>query len=512
MKTKPYKVIFGVLTLSVVFILLLQGFWIRNFYLQKQDEFSKAIYSALEKVTLKLREREGMTVIKKNLVYDPAFIKPNPLIEKSEVAGNNLKIQVRNHQKEITEINAVDVNGLKSGMKRVTRGDSVLKIFFADSSIRTNKITINRTGVKEEELKKLMNKMVTEIRINDNDERNPDTLKQIIKRVFENKGLFLPFEFALKKVFHDNDETLASTAGFDDRQKSFISDLSSENVFSTHNFLFVQFPKQGTYVLSSIRNMLVLSLVFSLIIIGAFYYTIRLILNQKKLSEIKNDFVNNMTHELKTPIATNSLAIDALSNPLIKNDEAKFKDYIRILKEENKKLNAHVERVLQMALLDKGTLPLSKKVLNLVPVIRSVIANYKLKIEEQQAEIYFSTVSETIAVYGDEEHLQTVFSNLMDNALKYFSEKCILSIFVSIQNGEVTVNFKDNGIGIAKEHHEKIFEKFYRAQGGNLHDVKGFGLGLSYVKSIVEAHGGSISLKSEVGIGSEFTLKLKMHE
>lgn len=511
MNTKPYKVIFGVLVLSVVFILLLQGFWIRNFYIQKQEEFSKTIYSALEKINLKLRERQDLTVIKQNFVYDPAFIKPYDLNGKPGFSARSTQIQVRNHQKEITEITAVDVNGLKGSMKKISRGDSVLKIVSSDSSLSISKV-ISKTGVKEEELKKLMNKMVAEIRINDNDERDPDTLKQIIKRVFETKGLFLPFEFALKKVFQDNDETLSKTEGFDEHQNSFISDLSSENVFSTHNFLFVQFPQQGRYVLSSIRNMLLLSILFSLIIISAFYYTIRLILNQKKLSEIKNDFVNNMTHELKTPIATNSLAIDALTNPLIKNDDEKFREYIRILKEENKKLNVHVERVLQMALLDKGSLPLSKKIFDVVPAIKSVIANYKLRVEEQKAEINLSTTSETIKVYGDEEHLQTVFSNLIDNALKYISEKCILSIHVFTRHGEVFITFKDNGIGIGREHHEKIFEKFYRAQGGNLHDVKGFGLGLSYVKSIVEAHQGAISVKSEIGMGSEFTVKLKLHE
>lgn len=508
MSAKPYSVIFTLLILSVCFILVLQGLWIRNFYLQKQEEFGKTIYAALENVTLKLRERQNLGEIKQNISLDTVPVTKQLIIKKPLVSGANIHIQVRNEKKSLTEIKAMDITGLKNEMREVTRKDSAVFVVTRGDSAGKQKKTINRyANVNDKEMQLLIEKMITEIRITDTDERNPDTLKQIIKRVFENKGLFLPFEFALKKVFKNKDETLAKSEGYNNNLKSYISDLSANNVFSTHNFLFVQFPKQESYLLSSIKNMVLLSLVFSLIIMGVFYYTIRLIINQKKLGEIKNDFVNNMTHELKTPIATNSLAIDALANPLIKNDDEKYNDYIRILKEENEKLNVHVERVLQIALLDKGELPLNKKPLDLALLVEQVVEQFKLRISEQKAEVRINRANHALVVLGDERHLQTVFSNLLDNALKYGSEACTIIIDALRKENEIIIRIKDNGPGIAKEHREKVFEKFYRIQGGNLHDVKGFGLGLSYVKSIVESHQGSITLTSEVGRGTEFTIK-----
>jgi signal transduction histidine kinase len=512
MSAKPYKVIFGLLTLSVIFILVLQGFWIHSFYIQKQEEFSKSIYSALEDVTVKLRERDNLAIMKKTISYDPGFRTQPNLSGKPMASTTNLQVQVRNQRTEVTEITATDVKGLKADMSLVINKDSaVFKIIHADSSRKIKKIISGSTNTDNAEMQKLLDKMITEIRIDDTDERNPDTLKQVIKRVFQNKGMFLPFEFALKKVFKNNDQTLAKSKGYKPGFPSFISDLSANNVFSTHNFLFVQFPRQNAYVFSSIKNMLMLSIIFSLIILGSFYYTVRLILNQKKIGEIKTDFVNNMTHELKTPIATNSIAIDALANPLIKNDEEKFKEYIRILREENKKLNVHVERVLQMALLDKGALMINRTFVDIIPVIKQAIDHHKLQISSQKGTINFDPLPGELVVLGDKQHLQTVFSNLLDNALKYSSEKCIISIKIEQISNEIVICFQDNGIGIEKDHWDKVFEKFYRVQGGNLHDVKGFGLGLSYVRSIMEAHDGSIDLKSKPGEGSEFIIRLKKH-
>jgi two-component system phosphate regulon sensor histidine kinase PhoR len=216
-----------------------------------------------------------------------------------------------------------------------------------------------------------------------------------------------------------------------------------------------------------------------------------------------------MTHELKTPIATISLAIDAMNSPLIKNDEGRYNEYTRILKEENKRLNTHVERVLQMAMLDKGELKLDKKELDPQVLIENAIATYQLQIKEKKAQFNFVKSEEAIKVMGDAFHLQNAFANLIDNALKYSAEHCRIDISVTKLQEEVYIHFVDNGIGIAVKDQLRVFDKFYRVQGGNLHDVKGFGLGLSYVKSIVEAHGGRIELKSEKDKGSVFVLRFK---
>jgi signal transduction histidine kinase len=507
MNAKPYKLIFFLLVLSVVAVLLLQGFWIRNFYVQKEEEFNNHIYSALEQVTAKLKERQGLRVIREHLDKKPVFVQEKILSGKPS-DSDTIFVQMGIGTKELAIRRQVNVNSQK-GMKQERRvTDSVVRIFKNGQAIITKK-EIAGPGLTEQEMNRLMDKMITEIRIIDSDEKNPDTLRNVIMNIFSNKGLFLPFEYALKKVEGDKEKILAQSAGYVNSGKSFVTDLSANNVFSNHNFLCLQFPGQNKYLFAAIKNMLLLSLAFSLLIIGVFYYTLRLIMKQKRLSEIRNDFVNNMTHELKTPIATNLLAIDALTNPLVKNDALRFSDYIRILKEENQKLNVHVERVLQIALLDRGELPLNKSVVNLIDVIVSAIDHHKLQVTEKGATVNFNPPLREIMFSGDAQHLQTVFSNLLDNALKYSKENCVIDIIVSIDENGISVCFKDNGIGIGKEHREKVFDKFYRAQGGNLHDVKGFGLGLSYVKSIVEAHRGSITLRSEAGRGSEFIIRFK---
>lgn len=219
-----------------------------------------------------------------------------------------------------------------------------------------------------------------------------------------------------------------------------------------------------------------------------------------------------MTHELKTPIATISLAIDAINNNQVKSDEEKFKTYTAILKEENQKLNNHVERVLQMAMLDKGDLHLNKQEIDLVKIINSAIHTHKLQIEKQKAEVIFIHKLAEVYIVADELHLLTVFNNLLDNALKYSDKNCLIEIRLNLTIKNAIIAIKDNGIGIEHSVQKKIFDKFYRVQSGNIHDVKGFGLGLSYVKSIIESHHGVITLNSEKGKGSEFEIKLPVNE
>lgn len=297
--------------------------------------------------------------------------------------------------------------------------------------------------------------------------------------------------------------------------QSFVSvPLFSDNFLNKDLILEVGFMNTNNYVLKSMAWLLSLSLFITILIGFVMIYIFRRMLSQEKLHQLKNDFINNMTHELKTPIATISLAVDGINNPAIKNDEAKFSNYTNILKEENKKLNGHVERVLQMALLEKGELMLDKKEVSLKFILEKCIKAYQLQIQTKNAKVNFS--GSDVSVSGDEFHLLNAFTNLLDNALKYSGENSEISISLNKRGNTVEIIFKDNGIGIDKTIQEKVFEKFFRAQGGNLHDVKGFGLGLSYVKSIIEAHEGTIELKSDTSTssvtknkGSEFIIKLK---
>ncbi len=491
-KTKSHKLIISLLVVSIVTLLLLQAYWIKNFYVQKQEAFSANVFSSLEKIRLKLNERENNNIGKKNINSSNDFKLESPSfsIQKSN------SVQTINHSIISSKDELKNVFEIKKENQKYPIGDSILEVIRMPKEINLNsknKKSINFT-----------------IRIVDSDETNIDTLNKIIKNVFTDRELLLPFEFSVKKILNNSSKTITQTKHFDDKDKSYTLDLSTNKPFTTNNYLFIQFPNKNAFVTNLIKPVLVLSIVFSLIMICIFYYTIHLMLKQKKINDIKNDFINNMTHELKTPIATISLATDAITNFQIKNNEEKFNHYIYILKEENQKLNTHVERVLEMALLDKKALVFNKKICNLIEIIETALKVHKLQIESKNAVVFFHK-NENIELELDDNHILAVFNNLIDNALKYSKENCEINIAVTNNKDFVLVNIKDNGIGIDQNLKDKIFEKFYRVQNGNVHDIKGFGLGLAYVQSILCAHNATIVVESKKNLGSEFIIKFKKH-
>lgn len=522
MNARSYKLILLLLSICVLCIVLLQGYWIRNLYLQKKEAFDRAVYASLEQIGEKVRERRNLQALKMTYVIQGSdTIVKTPSRNRLRVASNAVTTYVVSNNRATTS----DIEVLKNEDKvirdsvHITGEQTNVNVLIGGKKARVT--VFNNTDKKgldalvsasdkmvgeAQEMTKLVDKMITEIRVMDTETEHPDSLKSLISGVLKNKGLFLPFEFAVQKPKEDKKEAKIRSKGFDDKALGYKSDLSADNVIIKDEFLLLQFPGQSDFVLAGMKGSLFLSLFFSLLIIGVFYYVMRLIYSQKKLSEIRNDFVNNMTHELKTPIATISLALDAIRNPVVRNDSERFGEYNRILKEENQKLNTHVERVLQISLLDKGRLQMVKEKADPAELIRAAISSYRLQIAEQKAEVSFVPPDEKVSLQGDAYHLQTVITNLLDNALKYSTPPARISIVLAKLRDEVVISIKDNGIGIDASQHRRIFEKFYRVQGGDLHDVKGFGLGLSYVKSIVEAHGGTVEVRSEKGKGSEFVL------
>jgi two-component system phosphate regulon sensor histidine kinase PhoR len=264
------------------------------------------------------------------------------------------------------------------------------------------------------------------------------------------------------------------------------------------------------YVMRSLGWMIAGALLFTLTIIAAFYLTVRTLLRQKKLSEIKSDFINNMTHELKTPLATISLAVDAIKNEKVQSDKEKLNYFSGIIKDENKRMNKQVETILQAALLDKDAVQLQMGNLRVHQILERILDNFKLQLNERGGHATLSLEATNDLVEGDEVHFTNMLSNLMDNAVKYSKEDVPPEIRITTQSSgkHIRVRIEDNGIGMNKETLSRIFEKFYRAHTGNVHNVKGFGLGLSYVKSMVDAHGGRIKAESTPGKGSVFTVEI----
>jgi two-component system, OmpR family, phosphate regulon sensor histidine kinase PhoR len=264
------------------------------------------------------------------------------------------------------------------------------------------------------------------------------------------------------------------------------------------------------FIFNSLGWMIAGALLFTLIILAAFYVTLRTLLRQKKLSEIKSDFINNMTHELKTPLATISLAVDAIKNPKVMHDQTKLEYFSSIIKEENKRMNKQVETILQAALLDKQAVSLHLRPLHVHVILQSIVDNFKLQLDERGGKSILELGASNDEVQGDEVHFTNMLSNLVDNAIKYSKSETppVISIITQNSGKNIRIRIEDNGIGMNKETLNRIFEKFYRAHTGNVHNVKGFGLGLTYVKTMVEAHEGHIKADSTAGKGTVFTIDI----
>jgi two-component system phosphate regulon sensor histidine kinase PhoR len=253
-------------------------------------------------------------------------------------------------------------------------------------------------------------------------------------------------------------------------------------------------------------------MLFSLIILATFALSLYFIIRQKKISEIKSDFINNMTHEFKTPIATISLAADTITNPKVIKDETSIRHFIGMIKKENNRMNKKVETILQIASLDKKEIDFRFENHSLHSIIEKVVDAIELQIEQRNGKIVLNLYAGEPVICGDNEHLANLVNNLLDNAIKYSPENP--EILIETRNNEkgVILSVEDKGIGMSKSVQGKIFERFYRQNSGNVHDVKGFGLGLNYVRAIIDAHKGTINVSSEPGKGSRFEIFLPFNQ
>lgn len=278
--------------------------------------------------------------------------------------------------------------------------------------------------------------------------------------------------------------------------------------FASFEHIVVVIPDYKAQVWKSLRWVIFGAALFMMVIIAAFYVTVRSLLRQKKLSEIKSDFINNMTHEFKTPLATISLAVDAIRNEKVQRDEGKMKYFSGIIKEENIRMNKHVETILQAALSERQQLNLNLTTLHVHEVIRKTLDNFQLQLHDKHGEVELLLNAKNDVILADEAHFANMISNLVDNAIKYSKESLRIKISTHSTSNLLVIRIEDNGIGMSKESLKRIFEKFFRAHTGNLHNVKGFGLGMSYVKTVIDGHKGKIRVDSTLGKGSSFTIEI----
>lgn len=335
-----------------------------------------------------------------------------------------------------------------------------------------------------------------------NSEVNARLLEFLLRTEFEKRNIMADFEYGIydcmnEKMVYGNYVPLKSN------QKVKAKSLP---MWSTQGYYFgVQFPNREAHIINQMGIWSFSSLVLLLVIVF-FAYTLFVILKQKRLSEIQKDFIDNMTHEFKTPISTIAVSTEVLKDPNIVHQPERLMNYATIIEKENLRLKNQVERVLQMARLDKEDVGLKKEGTSVHLLLDEAIRNSAVSLREKQGEIITSWKAIKQEIQADKLHLTNVFANLIDNAIKYCGGKPEIIIQTINQSNGIMIEVQDNGIGISAENQRRVFQKFYRVSTGNVHDVKGFGLGLSYVKIMVEAHGGSIHLKSELGKGSTFSI------
>lgn len=347
-----------------------------------------------------------------------------------------------------------------------------------------------------------------------------DDIKDIIKNSFDRNGLAgISFEFAITENTWLGDQLVTDNffkyyldSTHNVRNVIFLQPPSGSNLenLSKEEFLVIVVPHQNSIVFKEIGWFILGAIIFTIIITTAFFLTIRTLLRQKKLSEIKSDFINNMTHEFKTPLATISLAVDALKNEKVIADKDKSNYFTGIIKEENKRMNKQVETILQAALLDKQEVQLNLKKLSAHALISTALNNMTLPIEQKGGQLISHLNASKDMIMADEVHFTNFVNNLLDNAVKYSKENPEIKLTTSNTGSNFKIKIDDNGIGMNKETLNRIFEKFYRAHTGNVHNVKGFGLGLSYVKTMVDAHHGTIKAESTLGKGSSFIITIPL--
>lgn len=336
---------------------------------------------------------------------------------------------------------------------------------------------------------------------------NKDLINNFIKKNLSNQGIDIDYEFAI----YDNDlSTQMRSDNFNKTNNSYGIPVFLDNNDISSFVLFIDFPGRNKFLFSSILWMIVLSIVFTGVIIIAYSSAIYQLIKQRQISQIKTDFINNMTHEFKTPIATINLALDSIKNPKIIDDKEKVLRYLGMIKDENKRMHAQVENVLRISKLEKNELNISKERLKLHDIVEDAMTHVQLIVEDRKGYIKLHLGAVKSSILANETHFTNVIVNIFDNAIKYSDDAPKIDVYTENIGNNVLLKIADQGNGMSKQVQKRVFEKFYREHTGNVHNVKGHGLGLAYVKRIIDDHQGHISVESEKGKGSTFIVRLPL--
>ena len=511
MKKTTILILVIVMGISFISLLYLQVRYIEEIVNMRREHFSESVERSLYQTSHQLEVAETARYLENGIVSIEYKAHNDSTCEDYEGAT-----QKQIESDEDNEIGNSFTEGKNSTIGRVdpslrNKYFTKRRMAFSDKQKSLNEIFKSRYSYE----KRLIDEVIYSLLYDASDRPLEDRidfreLDQILKSQLHNNGIDIPYHFT---VLTSNGQIVYRCPEYDKKGEeiSFTESLFRNDPVQKIGVLKVHFPTLNQYIYKSIW-FLVPSLTFSLVLLVTFIVTLVLVFRQKKLTEVKNDFINNMTHEFKTPISTISLAAQMLNDSSITKSPQMITRLSTTINDETKRLRFQVEKVLQLSMYENQSANLKMKEVNVNELIAGVIHTFTLKVEKNGGKIISNLQAEESTVLADDMHLTNVIFNLMDNAVKYRRNDIDLELQIKTwdEDKKLCISIQDNGIGIKKDDLKKIFEKFYRVHTGNLHDVKGFGLGLAYVKKIITDHKGTIHAESELGIGTKFIIKLPL--
>lgn len=522
MNKKIYFTLTLIMSIALLGIILVQSFWIKTTLDNKEEQFSLNINQALKSVSEQIQSRElrdYLAVYQKLIdsIGSPKesqltavfkYVDRNENTNQTYIYSHGILEEDYNISAKLFEPKSSDTNSILEykGIKTTTIIDEAFDREMQNmSSIerlqRVERLTLldkakYASVFMELAALKPIHRRLTNIE-----------LELLLQRELRDRDITIPFQY---RVFNGEFATKVGSDNYTNLEglKKYESPLFVNEKGDSDFELVIAFPERKSYLRSSLNNLILLSLLFTLTIIITFSSTIYHFLRQKKVNEIKSDFINNMSHEFKTPIATIKLALDAINNDKIQNDLDKRKKYLKMIKEENDRMNSQVENVLRISQLERKENILRKSKHDIHDIIKSSVSHLDLLFKEKNVILSKDFSSNYSNLNISKESFFNVFVNILENAIKYSDFNPKINIKTSDLNETISIEINDNGIGMNSNVKDKIFEKFYRETKGNVHNIKGHGLGLSYVKKIIDLHNGTIYVDSEIGIGSTFTINL----
>ena len=519
MSKKIFILLILLMSLSLIGIIFVQSYYIRGSVNNERERFKFNVNKVLNYVSNTIDDREkaeyvyklqdlmskGVTVdtaaIRGLYIIQEDFDSRETIVYRSGTLEENYKFNSSIFDIGLDTINVKRIlNERETRVYKNTGSSPDFDLSAKDKLLLLDKMSSTDKIVFEDVYKDLASRLPIHKRV------NKEEIQELLSNKLKEDGINIDFEFAI----YSND--LATRVRSDNFENDKISPYSVHMFYNENNQssykLLVNFPDDKKFILSSNIGMILLSIIFTSIIILAYGSALYQLVKQRKISEIKTDFINNMTHEFKTPIATINLALDAIKNPKVIDDKEKVFRYLTMIKEENKRMHAQVENVLRISKLEKNELNISKDRLDLHDLIEDAITHVELLVEDRQGYIKTFFNAKKPSILANETHFTNVIVNILDNAIKYSPDAPKIEVYTENVGNNILLKVKDYGSGMSKAAAKRVFEKFYREHTGNIHNVKGHGLGLAYVKRIVEDHQGYVSVETEKEKGSTFTIKL----